>query len=155
MSWPNRITVVRILLATPFAILLLNSKEAAAYRYASLGVIAVMGICDFVDGVLARRLGAISRLGAILDPAADMAVLITSLIILSLPGRLIFTTADGATVDFRFPYWVAATLISRYIFILFASFVVYLLAGLKQPVPNAMGKAATAVLYVLVVVMLL
>ncbi|MDK1030430.1 MAG: CDP-alcohol phosphatidyltransferase family protein [Planctomycetia bacterium] len=155
VSWPNRITILRILLATPFAILLLNARDAPAYRYMALGVIAIMAICDWIDGVLARRLGAISTLGTILDPIADMSVLITALIILALPGRLEFHGAGGAVVHFHFPYWVTVTLIARYLFIVFALVVLYLLTGFKQPTPSGTGKAATAVLYVMVVLTLL
>jgi len=42
MSWPNRITVLRLLLVTPFILLLVNAASSPAYRYGAMAHYALM-----------------------------------------------------------------------------------------------------------------
>jgi cardiolipin synthase (CMP-forming) len=148
MSWPNRITVFRLLLVAPFILLLLNAAEAPAYRYGALALAVVMGICDAVDGIVARRMGAVSRIGSILDPLADYAMTISALIVLSIPGIL------STDRDLRLPLWVTVTMVSRDVFMLFGMAIVYFLAGFFQGLPSLTGKAATVLQFIMVVTMI-
>ena len=107
MSWPNRLTVLRILLLTPFVILLLNSDEIPELRFAAMAVFAAMALCDLLDGHLARRLNQRTRLGAILDPLADKLVLVVSVILLTR------ATWPGEHTDYFIPKWVTITLLSK------------------------------------------
>lgn len=68
---PNCMTASRLLLAGPLGYLILQQE----YQWALL-VGLVAGLTDALDGFLARRLNALSRFGAALDPIADK-VLIT------------------------------------------------------------------------------
>jgi cardiolipin synthase len=68
---PNLLTGSRLLLAAPLGYFLLHQD----YRWA-LAVVCIAGATDALDGFIARRLGALSRLGAALDPVADK-VLVT------------------------------------------------------------------------------
>lgn len=68
---PNSLTLLRLLLAGPLGWLVLREQ----YQWA-LVVGLLAGVTDALDGLLARRLGALSRFGAALDPLADK-VLIT------------------------------------------------------------------------------
>ena len=68
---PNSLTVLRLLLAGPLGWLVLREQ----YHWA-LVVGLLAGLTDALDGLLARRLNALSRFGAALDPVADK-VLIT------------------------------------------------------------------------------
>jgi len=68
---PNALTFSRLLLALPLGYLILHEHFAWAL---ATGLVA--GITDALDGFAARRLGALSRLGAALAPVADT-VLIT------------------------------------------------------------------------------
>ncbi|MBE3070042.1 MAG: CDP-alcohol phosphatidyltransferase family protein [Planctomycetes bacterium] len=147
MSWPNRITVARLLLVTPFILLLLNARESWAYRYGALAMALVLGIGDAVDGIVARRTGSVTRIGSLLDPLADYALMISALVTLSIPGVL----SDDPSL--RLPYWVSVTLVSRAIFLLMGTVVVFLLAGFFQGLPSATGKAATVMQFVTVLVM--
>jgi cardiolipin synthase len=149
MSWPNRITVFRLLLVTPFILLLLNAAENPAYRYGALALAAVMGICDAVDGIVARRTGSVTKIGSILDPLADYAMTISALITLSIPGILSSTDRD-----LRLPLWVTVTLVSRDVFMLVGMAIVYFLAGFFQGLPSLTGKAATVLQFLMVVAMI-
>ncbi|MCI0156067.1 CDP-alcohol phosphatidyltransferase family protein [Leifsonia shinshuensis] len=63
---PNLVTYVRGLLLPVFVVLL----AVDSYGWA-LVTLAVIGLSDWVDGYLARRLGLVSRLGQCLDPLFD------------------------------------------------------------------------------------
>ena len=100
LTWPNRISLLRLLLVWPFVLLLLNQRELGWARHAALGIFLVMGVSDFIDGLLARRLNARTRLGAILDPLADKVLIVCSVVVLSSP-----TVAPGGLA---LPNWVVA-----------------------------------------------
>ncbi|WP_307793736.1 CDP-alcohol phosphatidyltransferase family protein [Actinotalea soli] len=79
LTIPNVISGLRLLLVPIFAALLLADQDLWA-----LGVLAVAGASDWLDGVLARRLGQWSRLGELLDPAADRLFILVTLVVLTL-----------------------------------------------------------------------
>jgi len=82
LNWiPNAICVVRIVLIVPLVLALF----AAEYPLA-LSLIIIAGFSDGLDGFLARSLGWRSRLGSVLDPAADKLLLVSSFITLSALG---------------------------------------------------------------------
>ena len=147
MSWPNRITVLRILLVTPFILLLLDAADSPAYRYGAMALAIFLGLCDAADGIIARRTGTVTKIGSLLDPLADYAFMISALSILSMRGVL------SENPDIRLPYWFSVTLIARAVFILVGSFIVHFLAGFAQGMPTASGKAATVLQFVVVAVM--
>ncbi len=66
---PNRITLLRIfLLPLPVALLFLEGYIA---KLCSLGLGSLLGVTDYLDGLLARRRKQITPIGALLDPVAD------------------------------------------------------------------------------------
>lgn len=52
-----------------------------------LAIVAAVAVTDFVDGILARRFGA-SRVGAILDPIADKAFMVSAFVTVASRGLL-------------------------------------------------------------------
>ena len=78
LTVPNAISFVRLLLVPVFAVLLATGNDGWA-----VVVLAVSGASDWLDGVLARRLGQVSRLGQLLDPAADRLFIIITLVALA------------------------------------------------------------------------
>jgi cardiolipin synthase len=139
--------MLRLLLVPVFVLLLLYAADNAAYRYAALGLAVVIGVCDAADGILARRTGAVTRVGSILDPLADKALMISAVILLS-------TARVMPDADLRLPYWVSVTIVSRDLFILVGTGILFLLAGLFQALPSAVGKAATVVQFIMIAAML-
>ena len=149
MSWPNRITIARILLLPVFVALLLQSDEAHWLRYAAMGVFAAMALCDFLDGQLARRLRQRTALGTILDPIADKLVLTVSVIILTYPRW------PGYETDLHIPRWVTVTILSKDAFVVIGVFILHLLTGKSDLVnPSRLGKWATALTFLLVLLTL-
>jgi cardiolipin synthase len=72
VNLPNLITLGR-LLAVPLAVyLILDSKMAAAFL-----LFVLAGLSDAVDGFIAKNYGLRTELGALLDPLADKALLVS------------------------------------------------------------------------------
>jgi len=69
----------------------------------AIAILMLSGISDYLDGKLARRWGQISRLGQILDPAADRLYVLSTLV--------------GLTWREILPLWVTAILLAREVFI--------------------------------------
>ena len=86
---PNAISVARLLLVPVFAWLIVAGHDLAA-----LAVLAVAGFSDWLDGVIARRFDQSSRLGAMLDPAADRLYILVTLVLLAWLALLIPVTAS-------------------------------------------------------------
>lgn len=80
---PNLISFLRIFLTIP----VVWSLIAQAYGYALL-LFAFAGFSDGLDGYLAKKYGWQSRLGGLLDPLADKALLMSSFLVLGVMGLL-------------------------------------------------------------------
>lgn len=135
LSWPNRITLVRLLLVAPFVVLMLHQQQNPAYRYLALGIFLAMAASDAIDGIAARRTGRVSRLGAILDPLADKTLIICAAVLLSLP--------NSAVAGARLPRWVAVMIIGKDLWVLVGFVVVFLLTGSVRIKPTPSGKLCT------------
>jgi cardiolipin synthase len=80
---PNVITLAR-LLSVPLTVwLILEARFAAAFW-----VFVAAGISDAVDGFIAKRFDSRTRLGALLDPIADKALLVAVYVTLGATGHL-------------------------------------------------------------------
>src|SRR5882757_7662562 len=107
MTTANKITILRILLIPAFIVEVLYYFKTGdeGDRIAGFVCFAVAAILDGVDGYIARRYNQKSELGAILDPLADKLLLVSGIVLLSLPaGRPYLVTI---------PLWLTATIISR------------------------------------------
>jgi len=121
---PNAITLLRILLVPPIGWAILAREPRLA-----LGLVALAGFTDGLDGFLARRCGWQSRLGGILDAAADKLLLVTCFVLLALTGLA--------------PWWLAALVCVRDAVIATGALAWRLLIGPLQPEPSLVSKACT------------
>ena len=80
---PNLLSILRIILTVPVVMALLNHQYSLA-----LILFFVAGITDALDGWIAKRFSFQTRLGSILDPAADKLLLVSSFIALYWVGLL-------------------------------------------------------------------
>ncbi len=69
MNLPNKITVLRILLAFIFMILLFS--RGVIFKISAFGVFVLAAFTDYLDGFIAKKYDIISDFGKIMDPVAD------------------------------------------------------------------------------------
>ncbi len=79
-SWPNAISLLRFPLAVLFVL-----AESVVVRSA---IVIVAGCSDWIDGWLARRAGARTRSGELLDPIADKTFVLAALVGFVRTGQL-------------------------------------------------------------------
>lgn len=80
---PNAITLARLGAVPVILWAILEARNGLAFA-----LFVAAGISDAIDGFLAKRLGVTSRLGAMLDPLADKALLMGTYVTLGLQDRL-------------------------------------------------------------------
>lgn len=98
---PNLLTLSRILVVPPMAIILTSSSKSAGFLAAAL--FAIASFTDWLDGYLARRMGIITVLGKFLDPIADKLLVMAALIMIIPYDRV--------------PAWMVLVILSREIII--------------------------------------
>lgn len=136
----NQLTLLRMLLIPAFVILVVYGHAGWA-----LTVFVTAGVTDGLDGLIARWSGQKTSLGAWLDPAADKLLLVTTFIVLTLPGLGLVN---------RLPIWLTVLIISRDVVIVLTVAVVNLAIGPRTFRPSIFGKAATAI-YILTAVVVM
>ncbi len=127
MGFANQLTILRIFLIPVFIILIGYNKPLYA-----LIVFIIAGLTDALDGFIARKFNQITTLGKILDPIADKALLVS--------GFIFIYTSD---LQVKFPYWYVVIVISRDIYILLGSALIYFMKGYLDVRPSIFGKATT------------
>ena len=78
----NQLTILRIVFIPVFIILLSYGWNGLA-----LLIFVTAGVTDVLDGIIARRFGQKTSVGTVLDPLADKLLMVTSIVILSLPHQ--------------------------------------------------------------------
>ncbi|MCV2489062.1 CDP-alcohol phosphatidyltransferase family protein [Geodermatophilus sp. YIM 151500] len=127
LTVPNALSVLR-LLGVPLFLWLLLGPRADGW---AITVLALAGASDWADGKLARMLNQRSRLGVVLDPAADRLYIVAALTALALREVV--------------PLWLVGVLVARE----FALGVLLLLLRRSGSPPlqvHYLGKAATFIM---------
>jgi cardiolipin synthase len=124
LSAPNQLTLLRMMFL-PFIVI----KLVEGHYSVALTLFVLAGLSDGLDGLLARTLKQQTVLGQYLDPIADKLLLSTMFMVLSILHKI--------------PWKFTVVVFSRDISILFASAVLYAIAGLRDFSPSIFGKANT------------
>lgn len=136
----NQLTLLRMLLIPVWVLMIVYGYPGWA-----LVVFAAAGATDAFDGVIARRAGQQTTLGAWLDPAADKLMLLTTFIVLTLPNIGLVN---------RIPVWLTILVISRDVGIVLTVAIVNLAIGPRTFRPSSLGKTATGFFIVMCVVVM-
>jgi cardiolipin synthase (CMP-forming) len=124
LTVPNALSLLR-LLGVPLFLWLILGPEADGL---AILVLAVSGFTDWLDGVLARRWNQVSRLGVLLDPAADRLYILATIV--------------GLVIRDIVPLWFGVLLVARDV--LLALTLPFLRQrGYGPPPVHFLGKAAT------------
>ena len=120
---PNLISAIRIVLIPVFVVLIVDPDTTTA----GLILFGVVVATDWVDGLVARRMGQVSEVGKILDPVADRLAIGAGLIALAIRGA--------------FPWWAAVAILVRDVAVFIVG-VVVVRSGVRVEV-RWIGKIAT------------
>ncbi|EWC59939.1 CDP-diacylglycerol--glycerol-3-phosphate 3-phosphatidyltransferase [Actinokineospora spheciospongiae] len=124
LTIPNALSVLR-LAGVPVFLYLLLGPRADGW---AIALLMFSGLSDYLDGKIARWLDQTSRLGALLDPAADRLYTLATIVA--------FVLRDIV------PWWVAAVLVARDLLV--AGCIGLLRrGGFAPPEVTYIGKAAT------------
>ncbi|TFD64100.1 CDP-alcohol phosphatidyltransferase family protein [Cryobacterium sp. Hh38] len=121
------LSFLRLLLVPVFLVLLALGEDAWA-----LVVLSISSFTDWLDGFLARRWNQITRLGQLLDPAADRLYIFAALI--------------GLAWRDLVPWWIVLVVVGRDLFLLALGIVLANFGFGPLPV-HQLGKAATFCLF--------
>jgi len=125
-SLPNLLSISRLALAGPAIHAILSGR----WRWATVLLVAA-AITDGLDGLLARRWNAATRLGAYLDPIADKALLSGAFLALGIAGAL--------------PWWLVGLVLGRDVLILAGALVAMRLKRRRDFPPSVWGKLSTLI----------
>jgi cardiolipin synthase (CMP-forming) len=95
LTIPNGISAARLAGVPVFLWLVLGPRTAVADDWA-VALLIVAGLSDWLDGKIARALNQTSRLGQVLDPAADRLYIVSTIVALAIRGII--------------PWWLVAVL---------------------------------------------
>ena len=98
VTWPNALSAARLAGVPVFLWLVIGPRTATTDLIAA-GILGLAGITDWLDGKLARMLNQQSRLGEVLDPAADRLYIAATIIALAVRGIM--------------PWWLFAAIAAR------------------------------------------
>ena len=128
VTWPNALSALRLAGVPVFLWLVIGPRTVTTDLIAA-GILVLAGITDWLDGKLARMLNQQSRLGQMLDPAADRLYIAATIVALAVRGI--------------FPWWLFAALAARELCV----GVALLVLMQRTPYPalqvSFIGKAAT------------
>ena len=128
LTIPNAISAARIAGVPVFLWLVLGPRTAVADDWA-VGILMAAGLSDWLDGKIARALNQGSRLGQVLDPAADRLYIAATIVALAVRGII--------------PWWLVAVLALRELTVGAALAVLRRRAGFGTLQVSLVGKGAT------------
>jgi cardiolipin synthase len=129
------LSILRLLLVPVFLVLILTE-----HSYWAIAVLIVASATDFLDGLIARKFNQITRLGQLLDPAADRLYIFAALI--------------GLCYIEVLPLWMVLVILGRD-FMLLLTYPILASHGYGPLPVHYLGKAGTfALLYALPLLLL-
>jgi cardiolipin synthase (CMP-forming) len=142
LSLANRITFVRLFCVPVFVLLLLYYDKSVQrgdgneiLRIYAFFVFSVTFLSDALDGYFARSRNQITRLGTIIDPLADKALLLSALILLSY--------ASTNAYQVHLPIWFVWLVICRDIMLVAGAVLIHVITGTVTVKPRLSGKMTT------------
>lgn len=132
---PTAVTLVRILAVPVIVYLILDGRYATAFWS-----FVAAGVTDALDGFLAKRLNAASRIGSYLDPLADKALLVAVYVSLGHMDEL--------------PMWLVILIVFRDVLIVGGALLYQTLTQALEMQPLTISKANTTAQIVLIALVL-
>lgn len=130
MTIANVLTSLRLLMVPLFIAASLGRRFDVAF-FLFVGA----ALTDAVDGWIARRFNQHSRLGALLDPAADKTMMVSGFVVFTIPGLAPFELPLGLTI----------TVLMRDVLIVLVAYLIFTRARIETFPPSVPGKISTIV----------
>jgi cardiolipin synthase len=125
LRWlPDAFTIARFFASPLLAWMLLRHQFGLG-----LALVAVAGVTDWLDGFFARKLGVTGKVGVVLDPLADKALLVTLFLALGYLQRV--------------PLWLLSLAIGRDLVIVIGSLLLRIFRNRRRFIPTILGKIST------------
>ncbi|MBE5869729.1 MAG: CDP-diacylglycerol--glycerol-3-phosphate 3-phosphatidyltransferase [Lachnospiraceae bacterium] len=99
MNLPNKLTLLRMVLAVFFVVFLLLSDTYEYLKWIALAIFIVASLTDMLDGKIARKYNLVTNFGKFMDPLADKLLVCSALIGLTDLGMV--------------PAWMTIVIIAR------------------------------------------
>jgi cardiolipin synthase (CMP-forming) len=131
LNVPNLITLARLMLVPVTIWLIVGGRFGVAFW-----VFVAAGISDALDGFIAKRFNCRTRIGALLDPAADKALLSSVYVALGIAGEL--------------PDWLVILVVFRDVTIIGGFVLIQTLAAPREFDPLYISKLNTAMQIMLI-----
>jgi cardiolipin synthase len=125
---PNILTLIRLLLVPCFIAASVRGMFAVAFI-----LFVSAALTDILDGMIARSFNQHSRIGALLDPAADKMMMLAGYLFYTLSSRLAL----------RIPGWLTFLILVRDFTIVTFAYLLYTRIRVKRFPPSIAGKMAT------------
>jgi len=138
LTWANQITILRVLLITPFVICMLKIDQTPSghiMRYTALAIFLFMCVSDALDGYMARVKKQSTKFGAFLDPIADKLLITCACVILA--------STTTAVPRFTLPSAVVVMIIGKDLILLLGFILIFLITAKLYFKPIYAGKIAT------------
>jgi len=136
---PNILSVFRICLVPVFVIIYFTDDNEVKYYAAIIFIVA--GLSDILDGYIARKFQAHSRLGKILDPLGDKLMTFTALICITISNHVFF--------------WAVLVFFVKEVLMGIGGLVLHKIARIEMPPAKFIGKASTLVFFVVCAALML
>lgn len=148
MNVPNQLSLFRLLIV-PCVVLCLvyYGPDREWMRPVALAFFVVGILTDALDGYIARKYSLKTKLGTILDPIADKALVLSVFIACA--------SLENLPDHMKIPAWFNITVISRDVLLVVGTTVLFALRRDWAVTPNRLGKWTTATQMGLVLVLFL
>lgn len=128
LTIPNLLTLLRLMLIPVFV----SASIAGLFEVALFAFVGA-AITDAVDGWIARKYNQGSKLGALLDPAADKIMMICGYVVYTIPG----------IAPHKLPEWLTFTVFVRDLMIVLFAYLLFTRIRVRRFPPSVPGKTST------------
>ena len=145
---PNIISIFRICLVPVFiAVYFADDRDI---KYYAILIYAIAGLSDLLDGYIARKYEAQSKLGMLLDPLGDKLMTFSVLVCITITSITSISTATR-------PILICAVIVFfiKEVLMGIGGLILHKKARVELPPANFIGKASTFVFFVVCVVLML
>ena len=138
-SVPNILSVFRMVLVPVFVVVFFN--DHSEFRIFAVLVFGVAGISDILDGIIARKFQAQSKLGKILDPLADKLMTFAAIICITITRPILF--------------WAVCVFFVKELLMGIGGLILHRKGHEELPSSNVIGKASTVTFFAVLILLML